>query len=503
MASKVDIAALQRQLDDRVAELVTLHETGLLTKPDLEHAVQRQREAFQRKLLARLEDDDDPRRRHRRTPSAIERQDAQSRLLGALKHAQETGEWSLLDNAIDDALNAGVPHTNPAVAAAFSFIENQLVDNANKPAAAGSGAAGRGASAGTAGGGGVGGDGDDAAENGGDADELDADGTLRKMFQDHLLSAEEYTQALHRLHEEQRQNDNSGSKSAAGGGGAGAMSTPLQPHKSRASSGVGAPTTTTQQPTLEDMFGEISSMYRKGHISSPDFARASHLLAHDDDALTGSEKKEKRILMEMLKAPPQPIVINHFVNGNNNKAGNTSTSGASPAAAPPPKPHARPRIPVLASAVGAGNGGGAGAGAAPSSPVKHSIAEQALVRQMEDARGGRLTAPFLGRAIDVARRTLPDDHRVLEEARILHSQMKELEVRKVRPRESIVCVRACGLCACVRAVCVRACVRRVCTQCGATSCPVCLRAGTQSQRVSACEREREPPVVGTWVSDET
>ena len=58
-SSSVDVAALQRQQDDRIAELTTLYDAGLLTASDLEHAVQREREAFQRKLLAHLEEEEE------------------------------------------------------------------------------------------------------------------------------------------------------------------------------------------------------------------------------------------------------------------------------------------------------------------------------------------------------------------------------------------------------------------------------------------------------------
>ena len=95
------------------------------------------------------------------------------------------------------------------------------------------------------------------------------------------------------------------------------------------------------------MFDEITSMYRKGHIKSPDFARASHLLAHDDEALSPEELQEKRVLVEMLRAPPQPVVVNqhnHFIN-----------AGPGAAGAPPPPPHAtKPQLSGTPSRGGAG-----------------------------------------------------------------------------------------------------------------------------------------------------
>ena len=397
----VDIAALQRQQDDRIAELVGLHEAGLLTAPDLEHAIQRQRESFQRKLLARLDEEDENRGQqqqqqqqqqqrqrqkqqkseknqsgHPAAGAASKQQDAETRLRRALVQARDTGEWNSLENAIDDALGAGLPHSNASVVAAFNFIENQLVEGGkhnHNPSSSAAASASRAAAA--------------------NQPEDDPASTLRQMFDDNLLSAEEYAQALRRLDEEVKGPGEQQPSSTP----LTAQRTPRRDEQRRAARrrGVGAQEEPQKgEPTLAQMFDEISSMYRKGHISSPDFARASHLLAHDDDSLSEPEKQEKRILTEMLRQPQaQPA---DAITGSDDVEEHSDPSSSPPA----PRPH-RP------------------------SPVKQSIAEAALVRQLSDARGGHMSPAFLKHAINVARRTLDAGHPVVEEAQLLHRRLEE------------------------------------------------------------------------------
>ena len=396
---QVDIAGLQRQQDDRIAELVSLHEAGLLSAEDLEHAIQKQREVFQQKLVTLLDNADNrdtasgadravaggggggaaaggrerPRGRHRRTRSGRRRLDAQGKLLAALKDAQESGQWNTLEDAIDEALNAGLPHTNASVIAAFNFIENQLVEP--KPGARQRAqqphphaAADADADAG----------GDAAAEN------FDPSGTLRQMLQDNLLSPEEYAQAIKKLGEEQKQGEASASASASG-----ANQTPTR------STALSSPTPPAAPATLEQMFDEITSMYRKGHISSPDFARASHLLAHEDEGLTDSERKEKHILVEMLKAPPRPIIIHDQQTPERGGTGDPAARHSPAVAAVAPVPHPKPSQP---------------------SPAGKSAAEDVLSRRVQDARAGRLSPDSLKRAISVAEQALEPQHPLVQEA---------------------------------------------------------------------------------------